>query len=60
MTKLNKRELVWYSPEVDQLFVAFKSEGFVFKNEFGEFHMRWYIAPMRKLVMLECYLIGEL
>ena len=33
--------MVWYSPEWDQWRIAGRIEGYVFKDDFGEFHSCW-------------------
>lgn len=53
---MSSDDYVWYSPKHDRIVVAKKGYGFVFKNEFGEFHLH----VMSDFKVVEYYLIGEL
>lgn len=59
---MNDPEMVWYSPEWDEWRVSKKSEGFLFKNSFGEFHICYKTygtnAGDFKLEHAEFYLMG--
>ena len=51
---------IWYSPEEDSIKESTKEDGFLFKDEEGEFHM-WVSKDKWKLfVPVKYYYIGEL
>ena len=50
---------VWYSPKWDEIRLATKDEGFLFKDEYGEKHL-CYRLPPRPFEMADFYYIGEL
>lgn len=51
---------VWYSPEWDELRLAPKSDGFLFKNDIGEFHLCYRLKhPFNPTRLTEFYYIGE-
>jgi hypothetical protein len=49
---------VWYSPQWDEIRVATKSSGFLFKEIRGEFHLCYRLNPPFQTSAF--YLIGEL
>lgn len=53
-------EMVWYSPELDELRVAKKSDGFVFMNEHGQFHCMYRLDGTGQIKTYDFYLIGSL
>lgn len=50
---------VWYSPKWDEIRLATKESGFMFKDGYGEKHL-CYRLPPRAFEMADFYLIGEL
>lgn len=57
--KKESPEMVWYSPDYDQLYVARKTDGFLFKDKYGEF-LLMYGTLDGIFKAWPCYLIGEL
>lgn len=57
-------EYVWYSPERDEIVVSTKESGFLFKDEYGEFHLLYHIGcnccQHKPFNVKPYYLIGEL
>lgn len=49
---------VWYSPEWDEIRVADKTDGFLFKDEIGELHLCYRLTKPFK--MSSFYYIGDL
>ena len=52
--------MVWYSPEVDMLRIAKKSDGFLFKDKIGELHLCYFLNGRDSFKTHTFYLIGEL
>jgi len=52
-------DMVWYSPELDELRVAKRSDGYVFINEYGQFHAMYYNGSAGTQIF-DFYLIGSL
>jgi len=48
---------VWYSPKWNILREAKRDEGFIFKNEHGEFHLCYKYSNLK---LANFYYIGEL
>lgn len=54
-------EMVWYSPERDDIAIATKESGFLFKNEDGEFHLRYLLNDyIHAFKTYKYFLVGEL
>jgi uncharacterized protein YjiS (DUF1127 family) len=54
-------EYVFYSPELDMFDVCLQSAGFMFKDEGGEFHLKYFLNDhMHPFKTYHFYLIGEL
>lgn len=51
---------VWYSPEYNDIRIATKERGYVFKDEYGKFHSYFYSFEDRMIKTINFYLIGEL
>lgn len=49
-------DLVWYSPDLDDIVVDLKSQGYVFVDEQGEHHLRL----SKSFKTHPYYLVGEL
>lgn len=58
------KEFVWYSPEWNEIKVSKKSDGFLFKNEHGQFHSCYRVNRSLdsnyEFKTASFYLIGEL
>lgn len=60
-TALDTVECVFYSPELDMLDVSTKESGFMFKDEYGPFHLKYFINDhIHPLKTYRFDFIGEL
>jgi hypothetical protein len=52
---------VWYSPELDMIMECTRDDGFMFRNEEGEFHLNYLLHDkIHPFKTYEFYLVGEL
>jgi len=62
--RLGRKLKVWYSPEINHIVLGKASDGYVFKNGHGEFHLCYKLNmdyyKGRPFKMFEYYLIGNL
>lgn len=58
----DEKEYVWYSPKWNEIRIAKKEDGYLFKDEEGFLHLCYNIGnPLRKpFETVSFYLIGEL
>lgn len=54
------KEFIWYSPEWNEIRIATKEAGYLFKDEIGEHHLCYKLDRDEPFLTKPFYLIGEL
>jgi len=55
-----KTQSIWYSPEEDKIRLSTREDGYIFKDEFGEFHCWLSMDLYKAYKQVKYYYIGKL